>query len=38
MDIPDYTTDMPKHKKGAHLTGEERMAVRVLRVLKVSAL
>lgn len=36
MDHHDYTTDMPKHKKGAHLTAEERMAIRVLRALKYS--
>lgn len=33
MDCHDYTTDLPKHKKGSHLTKEERMAIRVLRAL-----
>ena len=36
MDCHDYTTDFPKHKKGSHLTQEERMAIRVLQALKYS--
>lgn len=36
MDCHDYTTDFPKHKKGKHLTLEERVAIRVLWALKYS--
>lgn len=36
MDCRDYTTSLPKHKKGAHLTQEEQMAIRVLQALKYS--
>lgn len=36
MDCHDFTTDLPKHKKGAHLTREERMAIRVLKALQYS--
>ncbi len=36
MDCHEYTTDFPKHKKGSHLTQEERMAIRVLNALKYS--
>ena len=30
MDCHEYITEMPKHKKGSHLTQEERMAIRML--------
>ncbi|EJW96756.1 integrase core domain protein, partial [gut metagenome] len=36
MDCHDYTTSLPKHKKGKHLSLEERAAIRVLRALKYS--
>ena len=29
MDCQEYITEMPKHKKGSHLTQEERMAIRM---------
>ncbi len=35
MDYQGYTTDLPKHKKGAHLTLDERAEIRALRAMRI---